>query len=51
MMRTIPIGKADSKHYKMHEACLETLNSCKEKLISGNISIPDDVKRESFADD
>ena len=36
MMRTIPIGKADSKHYKMHEACLETLNSCKEKLISGN---------------
>jgi len=36
MMRTIPIGKANSKHYKMHEACLETLTKCKEKLISGN---------------
>ena len=36
MMRTIPIGKADPKHYKMYEACLEALNNCKEKLISGN---------------
>ena len=36
MMRTIPIGKANPKHYKMHEACLEALNKCKEKLISGN---------------
>ena len=36
MMRTIPIGKANLKHYKMHEACLEALNKCKEKLISGN---------------
>ncbi len=36
MMRTIPVGKADPKHYKMHEACLEALNNCKEKLISGN---------------
>ena len=32
MMRTIPIGKANLKHYKMHEACLEALNKCKEKL-------------------
>ena len=36
MMRTIPIGKANPKHYKMHEACLEALNKCKEILISGN---------------
>ena len=36
MMRTIPIGKANPKHYKMHEACLEALAKCKEKLISGN---------------
>ncbi len=36
MMRTIPIGKADPKHYKMYEACLEALNNCKEKLISRN---------------
>ena len=36
MMRTVPIGKANPKHYKMHEACLEALNKCKEKLISGN---------------
>ena len=36
MMRTIPIGKANPKHYKMHEACLEVLTKCKGKLISGN---------------
>ena len=36
MMRTIPIGKANPKHYKMHEACFEALTKCKEKLISGN---------------
>ena len=36
MMRTIPIGKANPKHYKMHEACLEALTKCKEKLVSGN---------------
>ena len=36
MMRTIPIGKANPKHYKMHEACLEAVTKCKEKLMSGN---------------
>ena len=36
MMRTIPIGKANPKHYKMHKACLEALTKCKEKLIPGN---------------
>ena len=28
MFRTIPIGKADSKHFKMHEACVEALTNC-----------------------
>ncbi len=36
MMRTIPIGKANPKHYKMHEACFEALTKCKEKLVPGN---------------
>ena len=36
MFRTIPIGKADPKHYKMYEACLEALTKCEEKLVPGN---------------
>ena len=36
MFRTIPVGKADSKHIKMYEACLEALKNCEEKLIPGN---------------
>ncbi|MDC0059632.1 Xaa-Pro peptidase family protein [Pelagibacteraceae bacterium] len=36
MFRTIPIGKANPKHYKMYEACLKALTKCEEKLISGN---------------
>ena len=36
MFRTIPIGKANSKHIKMHEACAETLKNCEKKLIPGN---------------
>ena len=36
MFRTIPIGKADSKHYKMHEACLEAIKNCENKLKPGN---------------
>jgi len=36
MFRTIPIGKADPKHYKMHEACIEALNNCENKLKPGN---------------
>ncbi|MDB9812694.1 Xaa-Pro peptidase family protein [Candidatus Pelagibacter sp.] len=35
MFRTIPIGKADPKHIKMHEACVETLNNCAKTLIPG----------------
>jgi Xaa-Pro dipeptidase len=33
MFRTIPIGKVDSKHIKMHEACVDALNNCEKKLI------------------
>ena len=36
MFRTIPIGKTNSKHFKMHEACVETLKNCEKKLIPGN---------------
>ena len=36
MFRTIPIGKADAKHIKMHEACVEALKNCEEKLKPGN---------------
>ena len=32
MFRTLPIGKADSNHYKMHEACIETLKNFENKL-------------------
>ena len=36
MFRTIAVGNSNSKHIKMHEACLEALNNCEEKLIPGN---------------
>ena len=36
MFRTIPVGKPNSKHIKMHEACLEALKNCENKLIPGN---------------
>ena len=36
MFRTIPIGKAEPKHYKMYEACVEALTKCEKKLVSGN---------------
>ena len=35
MFRTIPIGKADSKHFKMHEACVEALTNCANTLVPG----------------
>ncbi len=35
MFRTIPIGKALSKHIKMHEACVEALTNCVETLVPG----------------
>jgi len=36
MFRTIPIGKANPKHYKMYDACIEALKNCENKLIAGN---------------
>ena len=36
MFRTIPIGKANQKHFKMHEACVEALINCENKLKPGN---------------
>jgi len=36
MFRTIPIGKVNPKHIKMHEACVEALINCEKKLIPGN---------------
>ena len=51
MFRTIPIGKADSKHYKMHEACMETLSNCENKLKPGNkIGEVFDIHAKTFDD-
>ena len=36
MFRTIIIGKPNPKHIKMHEACAEALNNCRQKLIPKN---------------
>ena len=35
MFRTIPIGKTNPKHIKMHEACVEALTNCVNTLIPG----------------
>ena len=51
MFRTIPIGKADPKHYKMHEACIEALNNCEIKLKPGNkIGEVFDIHAKTFDD-
>jgi len=36
MFRTMPIGKAEAKHIKMHEASVEALTNCESKLKPGN---------------
>ena len=36
MFRTIPIGKANDKQKKMHEACVQALKNCESKLKPGN---------------
>jgi len=36
MFRTIPIGQANDKQKKMHEACVEALKKCENKLKPGN---------------
>ena len=51
MFRTIPIGKADPKHGKMHEACVEALTNCENKLKPGNkIGEVFDVHAKTFDD-
>ena len=51
MFRTIPIGKADPKHHKMHEACVEALTNCEKKLKPGNkIGEVFDVHAKTFDD-
>ena len=51
MFRTIPIGKADPKHFKMHEACIEALNKCEIKLKPGNkIGEVFDIHAKTFDD-
>ena len=35
MFRTIPIGKVDPKHIKMHEACINALTNCEKNLVPG----------------
>ena len=51
MFRTIPVGKADPKHIKMHEACVEALTNCENKLKPGNkVGEVFDVHSKTFDD-
>ena len=51
MFRTIPIGKVDPKHVKMHEVCVEALTNCEKKLIPGNtVGEVFDVHAKTFDD-
>ncbi len=51
MFRTIPIGKANLKHFKMHEACIAALKNCENKLKPGNkICEVFDVHAKTFDD-
>ena len=51
MFRTLPIGKADPKHYKMHDACAEALKNCEDKLKPGNkIGDVFDIHAKTFDD-
>jgi len=51
MFRTILIGKANSNHIKMHEACVEALTNCEKKLISGNtVGEVFDIHAKTFDD-
>ena len=51
MFRTIPLGKADPKHIKMHEACVEALKNCEEKLKPGNkVGDVFDIHAKTFDD-
>ena len=49
MFRTIPIGKVDQKHIKMHQACVVALTNCEKKLIPGNtVGEVFDIHAETF---
>ena len=51
MFRTIPIGKANQKHFKMYEACFEALTNCENKLKPGNkIGEVFDIHAKTFDD-
>ncbi len=51
MFRTIAIGKANPKHYKMHEACIEALKNCENKLKPGNkVGEVFDIHAKTFDD-
>ncbi len=51
MFRTIAIGKADPKQIKMHEACVEALKNCENKLKPGNkVGEIFDVHAKTFDD-
>ena len=51
MFRTIPIGKPNPKHIKMHEACVEAWKNCEEKLKPGNkVGEVFDVHAKTFDD-
>ena len=51
MFRTILIGKADPKHIKMHEACVEALTNCQNKLKPGNkVGEVFDIHAKTFDD-
>ena len=51
MFRTIPVGKADPKHIKMHGACVEALTNCENKLKPGNkVGEVFDIHAKTFDD-
>ncbi len=51
MFRTIPIGKVNHKHIKMHEACVDALTKCEKNLIPGNtVGRVFDVHAKTFDD-
>ena len=51
MFRTIPIGKANPKHIKMHEACFEALMNCENELKPGNkVGDVFDIHAKTFDD-
>ena len=51
MFRTIPVGKVNPKHIKMHEACVDALTKCEKNLIPGNtVGKVFDVHAKTFDD-